>query len=239
MRSREAYVKDMIRRRYARQALDSSGAWGGRERARRAGYSDSQLDCIPESIVERWAGCGNVIANAPLDGANLVVDLGAGSGLDALLAKAQSPHVIAIDLTPEMLSPLGAMQTGVQRIAGDIEMLPLADAVCDVIIANAAFNLALDPHEAFAEAWRILRPGGRLHICDLVREGDLPPELLADPLAWSTSLGGVMIERELVGTIEGAGFSNVKITGHRPFAPVISVCIDAVKPDGGTISHDA
>jgi arsenite methyltransferase len=131
------------------------------------------------------------------------------------------------------------MPLGVQCVGGDFEMLPLADAICDVVIANAAFNLALDPALAFAEAWRILRPGGRLHICDLVREGELPPELLADPLGWSTSLGGVMRERELIKTIQGAGFNDVRVSGHRPFAPVVAVRVDAEKPGGGAIRHDA
>ena len=232
----------MIRRRYARQAANSGSAWGGRERAFRAGYDASQLDSLPEAIVERWAGCGNVVDDAPLEGAELIVDLGAGSGVDALLARSlpgSMPHVIAIDITPEMLGPLSATPSGVQCVGGDFEMLPLADAICDVVIANAAFNLALDPALAFAEAWRILRPGGRLHICDLVREGELPPELLSDPLGWSTSLGGVMREHKLIKTIQGAGFNDVRVSGHRPFEPVVAVYVDAEKPGGGAIRHDA
>lgn len=242
MRTREAYVKDMIRRRYARQADNPDNNWGGRERAIRAGYDAGELDSLPEALLERWSGCGNVIADAPLEGTDLIVDLGAGGGVDALLARSRSvsaPDIVAIDITPEMLGRPQAMPDGINCVAGDFECLPLADAICDVVIANAAFNLALEPILAFAEAWRILRPGGRLHFCDLVREGELPVEFLTDPLAWSTSLGGVMTESELVKTIQTAGFINVTVAGHRPFAPVVAVCVDAEKPEEGAVGHDA
>lgn len=241
MQTREAYIKGMIRRRYARHAVNPNNASGGRERAFRAGYDPSQLDSLPGAILERWSGCGNVVAGAPLKGARLIVDIGAGGCADALLARSQpksTADVVAIDITPEMLGPPDTTP-GLLCVVGDFEFLPLADAICDVVIANAAFNLALDPTAAFAEAWRILRPGGRLHICDLVREGELPAELMADPLGWSTSLGGVMLESELVQTIQGAGFKNVTVTGHRPFPPVIAVHVDAEKPGEGAYSHDA
>jgi SAM-dependent methyltransferase len=111
-----------------------------------------------------------------------------------------------------------------------MELLPLANACCDLVIANASFNLALDPHKAFAEAVRILRPGGRLHAMDLVREAELPAELLADPMGHSTSLGGVMHELDLHAAVSGAGFVDVAIHGHRPFPPVIAVQIEARVP---------
>jgi ubiquinone/menaquinone biosynthesis C-methylase UbiE len=115
-------------------------------------------------------------------------------------------------------------------IAGDMERLPLANACCDLVIANASFNLALDPHTAFAEAARILRPGGRLHVMDLVREAELPAELLADPMGHNTSLGGVMRERDLHAVVSAAGFADVAIHRHRPFPPVIAVQIEARVP---------
>jgi SAM-dependent methyltransferase len=232
MQTRETYVKDLIRRRYRNDGAD--GEWGGRARAVRAGYDPGRLDALPAAVVERWAGCGNVVAEAPLTGVSVVVDLGAGAGLDGLLIAASParPLVVAVDLSPEMLAAPGAADDRLVRVAGDFEQLPLADGVADLVIANAALNLALEPATAFAEAWRVLRPGGRLHICDLVRDGDLPPELLADPLAWSTSLGGVLPEEELVATIAAAGFECVTIAGHRPFEPVVAVRVDALKPAG-------
>jgi SAM-dependent methyltransferase len=240
MQTREMYVKDLIRRRYRRHARDAGG-WGGRGRAVRAGYDPDLLDGLDEGIVERWAGCGNVLAGAPLAGASVVVDLGAGSGLDALLASAlatSGPLVVSVDLTAEMLALPGAASGNVVRVAGDFERLPLADACCDLVIANAALNLALDQRTAFAEACRILRPGGRLHMCELVRDGDLPPELLCDPLAWSTSLGGVPTESQLIEAMHLGGFADIAVTDHRPFAPVIAVRVDAAKPGGCSLQGD-
>ncbi len=230
MQTREAYVKDLIRRRYRRHA--PGGEWGGRARALKAGYGADCLDAMPESVVERWAGCGNVVAGARLTDAAVILDLGAGAGLDGLLLAASPtrPLVITVDLTPEMLAVASPTRDRILQIAGDFERLPLADEVADLVVANAALNLALEPAAAFAEAWRVLRPGGRLHICELVREGDLPSELLTDPLAWSTSLGGVMAEHDLMRIIENAGFSDIGVSGHRTFHPVVAVEIDAIKP---------
>jgi len=230
MQTRETYVRELIRRRYRRHAGD--GEWGGRARAIRAGYDPGRLDALPAAVVEKWAGCGNVVAGAPLTDVSVVVDLGAGAGLDGLLIAASParPLVVAVDLSLEMLALPGAPEDRLLRVAGDFERLPLPDGIADLVVANAALNLALDPDAAFAEASRVLRPGGRLHICDLVRNGELPPELLTDPLAWSTSLGGVLDEDRLFATIVTAGFEDVTITGHRPFPPVVAVNIHALKP---------
>jgi SAM-dependent methyltransferase len=230
MQTREAYVRELIRRRYRRHADD--GEWGGRARAVRIGYDPDRLDALPAAAVEKWAGCGNVIAGAPLAGVSVVVDLGAGAGVDGMLIAASParPLVIVVDLSPEMLAAPGGPQGRLVRVAGDFERLPLPDGIADLVVANAALNLALDPDAAFAEAWRVLRPGGRLYICELVRDGELPPELMTDPLAWSASLGGVLAEDHLVAVIAGAGFEDVTVTGHRPFPPVVSVNVNAMKP---------
>lgn len=230
MQTRETYVKDLIRRRYRHHAID--GEWGGRARAIEAGYDADRLDGLPGAVVERWAGCGNLVADTPLTEGAVVVDLGAGAGVDGFILAASPlrPRLIAVDLSPEMLAVPDRQPDRMWRVAGDFENLPLADGIADIVVANAALNLALDPAAAYGEAWRVLRPGGHLHIRDLVRDGDLPTELLCDPLAWSASLGGVMREPDLVAAIASAGFEEIAITGHRPFPPIVSVRIDAQKP---------
>ena len=237
-RSRNSTVKELIRRRYAHDAARAQHESDGFARAVRAGYSAAALARVPRRLVDAWSGCGRLAECVMFDGIDTVVDLGCGSGLDAwLIATAPRPpkRVITLDLTPETLAGLHEAQDGtapceLHAIAGDMELLPLANACCDLVIANASFNLALDSHKAFAEAASILRPGGRLHVMDLVREAELPAELLADPMGHSTSLGGVMYERDLHAAVSGAGFVDLVIHGHRPFPPVIAVQIEARVP---------
>ncbi len=236
--SRNSTVKELIRRRYAHGAARALHQPNGFARAVSAGYSVEALARVPRQLIDAWSGCGNLAECVTLVGADTVVDLGCGSGLDAWLiatAPRAPKRVITLDLTPETLASLHEAREGtapceLYAVAGDMELLPLANACCDLVIANAAFNLALNPHKAFAEAARILRPGGRLHVMDLVREAALPAELLADPMGHCTSLGGVMHERDLHAAVSAAGFVDVAIHGHRPFPPVIAVQIEACVP---------
>ena len=114
-------------------------------------------------------------------------------------------------------------------LCGDMEQLPLADGTVDIVFANASFNLATDKPAAFREAARILRDGGRLVARDMVRDRDLPAEVLQDPLSSSTSLGGAVPERELRNAIEVAGFTDIQIDGHTPFSYLTAVRITARK----------
>ncbi len=237
-RSRDSTIKALIRRRYAHNVERTRHGSDGYARALHAGYSAQALAGAPRRLVDAWSGCGNLAGNAPLNGVDTVVELGCGSGLDAwLIATAlHAPkRIVALDLTPETLTGLldardSASPCRLHMVAGDMERLPLADNCCDLVVANASFNLALNPHKAFAEAARILRPGGGLHAMDLVRDADLPAELLADPMGHVTSLGGVMREPDLHALVSAAGFADVTIHDHRPFPPVMSVQIEACKP---------
>jgi SAM-dependent methyltransferase len=230
LHSGEAQIKSQIQRRYAEVAATGFDGGGAPDRVQAAGYPASFLDGLPGTVRDSYCGCGNPLEGQDLTGVGVVVDLGCGAGLDTRQAVWLLPSasmVVGLDLTPGML----ALAAGpVRAVAGDMERLPLADDVADLVLANASFNLALDKPGAFAEALRILKPGGRLVARDLIREREIPREILEDPLACNTSLGGVLEERELQNTLETVGFSHVCISGHRAFPPVVSIKLEAVNP---------
>lgn len=231
-------VKAQIARRYGSLAETGGFTPGGAERARDAGYPEEWLAALPAGIAGRYSGCGYLLEGVDLSGVRLAVDLGCGAGLDARLLSgrlAMDAMVLALDLAPGMLlrvceaadAWLGAP---VLPVAGDMERLPFADGIADLVLANASFNLTLDKPMAFAEAARILRPGGRLVARDLIRTGELPDDLAQDPTAWNASLGGVLTQADLNDAVCGAGFARVRITDHRPFPPVTAVRLEARKP---------
>ncbi len=234
MPSWEGQVKSQIRRRYAEIAKAGFDGRGAPGRVRMAGYPKPFLDGLPRPVIDSFCGCGNPLEGLDLSGVRVVVDLGCGAGLDTRLAAGLLPSgsmVVGLDLTPGMLDLANAER--VSAVAGDMERLPLADDVADLVLANASLNLALDKPAALTETLRILRPGGRLVARDLVCQGELPKEIMEDPLAWNTSLGGVLEEGDLRDALEAAGFSNVRISGHRSFPPVWSIRLEAVKPGRG------
>jgi SAM-dependent methyltransferase len=235
-------VKDQVGARYGRLAEADAFRPGAGARAREAGYPAT----LPARIADRYSGCGYALDGVDLSGVRVAVDLGCGAGLDARLLAgklADGAVVIALDLAPAMLgrvreaAPRNAIP--ILALAGDMEQLPLDDAIADLVIANASFNLTVDKPAAFAEAARILRPGGRLIARELVRERDLPGDLAQDPAAWNASLGGVPLENELYDLLREAGFAAVRITGHNPFPPVIAIRLEATKPEtrhkGGSV----
>jgi SAM-dependent methyltransferase len=233
--TREHYVKELIRKRYTGIANADPTSGRACELARRAGYPAASLAALPRSTVARYCGCGYALDDLDLRGAQLVVDLGCGVGLDACLVAATldaGAQVIGLDITQAMLKRVreAAGQLSIDvvlPVAGDMEQLPLRDAVADVVLANASFNLTVDAQAAFDEAARILRPGGWLIARELVKDRELPAELATDPLGWNTSLGGVPDEASLRAMLSGAGFENVRLVDHRSFAPVTSVRLRA------------
>lgn len=233
-------IKQRIRRRYSRLIEERDFPPEGARRVLEAGYPPAVLDRLPEELIAAYRGCGFPLTGLPLADIRLVVDFGCGAGIDAWwLATEMSPEatIIALDMTLPMLGmfsrlkPRDALITGaVFPVAGDMECLPLACGIADLVVANASFNLAVNKSAAFSEAYRILKPGGRLAVRELVREGELPGEILEDPLADVTSLGGTITEAELRCVVAEAGFADVAITGREPFTCVLSVQLNAVKP---------
>lgn len=227
-------VKGLVRRRYTYLAETDAFPPGGAERAYAAGYSKDWLDSLPEGVAGAYAGCGYGLEGVDLAGVRVAVDLGCGAGLDARLLADRLPDsamVVALDLAPSMVERAREVAVpSLSTLAADMEHLPIADATADLVVANASFNLVIDKRAAFAEAARILRPGGRLVARDLVREGPLPVEIAQNSAAWNTSLGGVSEQDELEQALRGAGFADIAISHHQPFATVVAVRIEAVRP---------
>src|SRR5690606_27927529 len=193
------------------------------------GYSAAELEAVPEGAVT-GLGCGNPVALAELRPGEVVLDLGSGAGMDALLAAREvgkRGRVIGVDMPPEMIerARANARDVGAANVEfrlGEIEHLPLADASVDVIMSNCVINLATDKLAVFREAFRVLRPGGRLMISDLVVEGELPEAVRRDLEAWAGCIAGALEKGEYLEEIRRAGFRDVEIAGERVYADASS-----------------
>jgi arsenite methyltransferase len=165
----------------------------GRDLTQRLGYPPEQVERLPDSAVESFAGVGNPFAIGNLNPGETVLDLGSGAGFDSFLAAQQvgpTGRVIGIDMTPSMLAKAraNAAQLGFEHVEfreGLIEDLPVADDSVDVIISNGVINLVPDKERVFAEAFRVLKPGGRLQIADIIVERDVPEEARNDIELWT------------------------------------------------------
>ncbi|MCX7919287.1 MAG: arsenite methyltransferase [bacterium] len=186
--------------------------------SKKLGYSDKELNAVPKGA-NLGLGCGNPVALATLKKGETVLDLGSGAGFDCFLAAKQvgkSGHVIGVDMTPEMLDKAREnAQKGkydnVEFRLGEIENLPVADNSVDVIISNCVINLSPDKNRVFKEAYRVLKPGGRLMVSDLVLLRPLPPEIKNSIEAYIGCLSGASLKKDYLKAINQAGFKNVKI----------------------------
>jgi len=217
----------------------------------RMGYSEADLKNVP-SGADMGLGCGNPRAIASLKAGEVVVDLGAGGGFDCFLAAqevGESGRVIGVDMTPDMLSKARnnatkGKYTNVEFRLGEIENLPIADNTADVILSNCVINLSPNKARVFAETFRVLKPGGRLAISDVVATVELPEEMKNDPALVAGCMGNASLIDDLEEMIKAAGFENVKIQPKneskafiRDWAPdhnvtdyVVSASIEGVKP---------
>ncbi|MGB4705178.1 MAG: arsenite methyltransferase [Candidatus Saccharicenans sp.] len=189
-----------------------------------AGYTEEELKSIPAGA-NLGLGCGNPLALADLKPGEIVLDLGSGAGLDCFLAARRvgpNGRVIGVDLTPEMIdrARANARQGGffnVEFRLGEIENLPVADASVDVIISNCVINLSTDKARVFREAFRVLRPGGRLIVSDLVLTSPLPEEISQSPEAYVACVAGALLREDYLSAVEAAGFKNIKILTEKHF----------------------
>jgi arsenite methyltransferase len=262
----DAQIKDMVRARYGAVAAGSEASCcapavascrapatpaSAADKARRMGYSESDVVAVPEGA-NLGLGCGNPQAIAALRPGEIVIDLGSGAGFDCFLAAEQvgaSGRAIGIDMTHEMLAKArgNAARIGVANVEfrlGELEHLPVADNTADVVISNCVINLVPDKAQVFREAFRVLKPGGRLAISDVINTAPLSAALKADPALLCGCIAGAAAADQVEAWLRDAGFAEVRVTAKpesreliQGWAPglgienhVVSATIEARKP---------
>jgi arsenite methyltransferase len=188
-------------------------------------YTESETAALPAEAVAASLGCGNPTALAELGPGETVLDLGSGGGIDVLLsAKRVGPSgkAFGLDMTDEMLALARENQRkagvdNVEFLKGEIEAIPLADDSVDVIISNCVINLSADKDKVFAEAFRVLRPGGRFAVSDVVVRGEVPAELRKSVELWIGCVAGALEEGEYLGKLAKAGFEAVELEPTRVY----------------------
>jgi ubiquinone/menaquinone biosynthesis C-methylase UbiE len=211
-------LRDQVREKYRAVAVEPDATYHfhtGRSHARRLGYDETIVASLPDRAVESFAGIGNPFSLRALERAERVVDVGSGAGFDSFVAAHQVGHdgaVIGVDMTAEMLDKATATTellalAHVEFRNGYAEQLPVEDGWADVVISNGVINLSPDKAAVFREAARLLRPGGRLALADIVTNVQLPETVTCDATLWAACIGGAMQRDAFVEAIEQAGFT--------------------------------
>lgn len=224
------FIRGEVRKRYAEVAAGKGGCCSSSscscseqaietiEDATRLGYSEEDLSTVPDGS-NLGLGCGNPQAIAAMKPGETVVDLGSGAGFDCFLAVRQvgpSGLVIGVDMTPEMVSKAreNARKGGYENVEfrlGEIEHLPIADNSVDVIISNCVINLSPDKAQVFREAYRVLKPGGRLAVSDVVATRPLSEQVKSNLAAYCGCIGGAALAADMEAMLAEAGFSSIRI----------------------------
>ncbi len=256
----DATVKTAVRRRYREVALAAgqgsvqvAGDEGAccspqspltssgvprREHARQL-YGEGAMD-LPDTVLNAVAGCGNTIELGQPRPGEVVVDLGSGGGIDAFLAGravGSEGRVIGIDMTPEMiaLARQNTRQVGAGNVEfrlGELEHLPVGDSTADLVVSNCVINLAPDKTVVFREAYRVLRPGGRLAVSDIILTGELPEAERRNAELWAGCVAGALPEADYLEAMRQAGFVAVEVAARSPSARpgVASIKVRAATP---------
>ncbi len=189
------------------------------------GYSPEEMAAVPEGA-NLGLGCGNPLAFAELQEGDVVVDLGSGAGFDCFLAARRvgpTGRVIGVDMTPGMIerARANARKAGIENVEfrlGEIEHLPVADARADMIISNCVINLSTDKLQVFREALRVLKPGGRLMVSDIVLLRPLPGSVRESVEAYAGCISGAMLKEEYLRAMREAGFREVEVVGESAYS---------------------
>lgn len=231
----EHAIRAAVRERYARAATTGESCCGD---APVKIFADRE---VTDDLLGPSLGCGTPVEAAGLQPGETVVDLGSGTGRDVFLAAERvgpTGRVIGVDMTPEMVakarraaSALGT--SNAEFRLGEIEHLPLPDGIADAVISNCVINLLPDKRPAFAEAFRVLRPGGRLVISDVVSRQPLP-ESFKSAATWAACLAGAIPEGDYLGQVRAAGFTDVEVLARRSYTgdDLFSITLRAGKPAG-------
>jgi arsenite methyltransferase len=239
---KEIEIKKSIRERYGQiaaqdtsccgqeqQSCGCSGGGNAREASKSVGYTDEDLNAVPDGA-NLGLGCGNPVALASLKEGEIVLDLGSGAGFDCFLAAekvGKSGRVIGVDMTQEMIDKArtNARKSDSKNVEfrlGEIENLPVADSTVNAIISNCVINLAPDKKRVFKEAFRVLKPGGRVMVSDIVLTQPLPEIVKNSVEAYVGCIAGASTESDYIGAIKAAGFQEIKIVEETVF-PIESV----------------
>ena len=228
----EKEIKKFVKGRYGRIASQGDSCCPScasdaqlLQQAKSMGYSEEELKSLPEDAV-MGLGCGNPIALAELKEGETVLDLGCGGGLDVFLAAqrvGERGKVIGVDMTLEMLEKAkeNARKGNYKNVEfrqGEIEDLPVENNSIDVIISNCVINLSPDKLSTYKEAFRALKPKGRILISDLVTEGELPEDVRRSFAAWAECIAGAMERQEYLNTIKKAGFKDITIVAEHTYS---------------------
>jgi len=233
MRKKE--IKKVVREGYAKIAKQDSSCCGSvtlccgstdlaQDISKSIGYTEEELTSVPEGA-NLGLGCGNPVALASLREGETVLDLGSGAGFDCFLAAdkvGEKGRVIGVDMTPEMIEKARENATkgnygNVEFRLGEIENLPVADNSVDAVISNCVINLAPDKRRVFTESFRVLKPGGRLMLSDMVLVKELPDFIKDSIEAYIGCLSGAMMRGEYIEAIKAAGFQEVRIIEETSF----------------------
>ena len=247
---KEDGIKQAVKERYGGKAQSASACCGAGEMIiPPVLYSVSDLKDVPAEAIAASAGCGNPVALAELKPGERVLDLGSGGGIDCFLAAHKvgpEGRAYGVDMTVDMVSLArsNAAKVGVSNVEfflGEIERLPLGGGLVDVVISNCVICLSPDKDRVFQEAFRVLKPGGRLYVSDMVLEEELPEEVRMDPDMWVSCVGGAELKSVYLGRMDTAGFEQVDVIEQSPYrrsvaageewkASLASVRVRAVKP---------
>ena len=226
----ESAIHEAVQGRYGAIALGRQSCCGNGDDSNGGGvelYDAEMLADLPNDVIGLSLGCGDPVTIAALNPGEVVLDLGSGGGIDCFLAArevGETGRVIGLDMTTEMLEKANQNKaamgvTNVEFRRGQIEEMPVEDNSVDVIMSNCVINLSPDKESVFAEAFRVLKPGGRVAVSDIVTDGDFSSEMRADTARWTECVTGAIDVNDYTGIMREAGFVNIHVA-------------DKVDPDG-------